>query len=120
MGCDAGSDGRGLYLVTDHFRISSIAALLAVSIAGCVIAGDCAGVGRPMVSATVLDAESRVPVARGATLYVFRSGSSTVFDSIAGARDDFPLEPRREETGVFDLLIEKAGYFPWTLARVRV
>jgi len=82
--------------------------------------GDCAGVGAPAFRVQVLDAGTGAEIAQGATLYVFRINSSIVLDSISGHSDIDQLLAAWDQTGRFDLIVEKAGYFAWTLSDVEV
>ena len=101
-------------------HIRGVAATLAILIVtGCEAAGDCAGVGRPSVSVTVLDQTNESRIASGAKLYVFRNASSALVASATGTRDDLPIETGND-TGTFDLVLEKSGFFPWTATGVHV
>jgi hypothetical protein len=67
----------------------------------------CAGVGRPAVSVSVRDQTNDSPAALGATLYLFRSETGSLIESVIGDRDDLPPEAAWGDSGVFDLVIEK-------------
>ena len=100
--------------------IRGAAATLSILLAsGCTAAGDCAGVGRPSVSVTVLNQTNESPTALGAKLYLFRNGSSALLETVTGTRDDLPIEAG-QDAGTFDLVVEKSGFFPWTATGVHV
>jgi hypothetical protein len=85
-------------------RSISAGALVLAFATGC---GDCAGVGRPAVSVSVRDQTNDSPAALGATLYLFRSETGSLIESVIGDRDDLPPEAAWGDSGVFDLVIEK-------------
>ena len=101
-------------------RIRGLTAALSILIAnGCSAGGDCAGVGRPSISVTVVNQTNESPAALGAKLYLFRNGSSALVEVATGTRDDLPIEAG-QDAGTFDLILEKSGFFPWTATGVHV
>jgi len=81
--------------------------------------GDCAGVGNPAFSITVLDDASGRAAATGATLYVFRRPDLSLVDSVA-SQDTLRILAAWDQEGRFDVLLEKDGYWPWTENNVLV
>ena len=75
--------------------------------------GDCAGVGSPAFSIDVLDDATGRAAATGSTVYVFRRPDLTLVDSVE-AQDTLRILAAWDQTGRFDVLLEKAGYWPWT------
>src|SRR5262245_16695402 len=100
-----------------------ISTLVATMLIGCLFAatscGDCAGVGSPAVDVTIRDAETGVGAASGATLYLFKQPASQPIEIVVGA-DSLHVFAGFDESGTFDVVLEKPGYYPWTAEGIRV
>jgi hypothetical protein len=105
-----------MQLVVRSGRVA-IAISVVVAMNAC---GDCAAVGWPAVSVGVVDYTTGAPAASGAVLYVFRHQQTEVLDSSIGKQDAEKLVAAWEQRGRFDVLVEKAGFFPWTATNVQV
>ena len=101
-------------------RLAAIVMLLATPFAGTGCQGDCAGVGAFAVRVTVLDFDTNAQIAAGARLSLFPADASTPIAVVTGQTDTQPLEAGPDVTGLFDVVIEKPGYFPWTAMGVEV
>ena len=105
-----------------HFRATrwrSIAiVLLLVGLIACN--SDCAGVGRPAFSIDVLDDVNGLPAARGSTVYVFRRPDMVQVDAVQGSENSQRILAAWDQSGRFDVLLEKAGFWPWTQNNVLV
>ena len=82
--------------------------------------GDCAGVGRPAFSIDVLDDVNGLPAAQGATVYVFRRPDMVLVDVVQGTENSQRIVAAWDQNGRFDVLLEKAGFWPWTQNNVLV
>lgn len=81
--------------------------------------GDCAGVASPAFSIDVVDAVTGRAAATGATVYVFRRPDLSLVDAVA-SEDTLRILAAWDQSGRFDVLLEKAGYWPWTQNNVLV
>lgn len=81
--------------------------------------GDCAGVGRPAVDVTVRDVQTGAGIGIGATLYLFKPPALQPVETFVGI-DSLHLIAGWDDSGIFDVVVEKAGYYPWTAERVSV
>ena len=81
--------------------------------------GDCAGVGSPAFSIDVIEDATGLPAAAGATAYVFRRPELTLVDAVE-SEDTQRILAAWEQSGRFDVLVEKTGYWPWTQNNVLV
>jgi hypothetical protein len=96
---------------------NGIAVLFAAASTACN--GDCAGVGRPAFSIDVIEDATGRPAAMGATLYVFRRPDYVLVDAVVGV-DPQNIVAAWDQEGRFDVLLEKAGFWPWTQNNVLV
>ena len=101
-------------------RLATLAVVLAASLAESACEGDCAGVGAPAVRVAVLEFATNAAIAQGATLSLFRSNGLTPIQVVTGLQDSDLLAAGIDETGHFDVLVEKLGYSPWRIANVEV
>jgi hypothetical protein len=104
----------------NSLRLTTIALALVGSFAATACEGDCTGVGAPAVRVTVLDFSTQARIAQGATLSLFRSNGSIPIQVVTGQLDSDLLSAGIDETGRFDVLVEKLGYSPWRIADVEV
>lgn len=96
------------------------AVLFGVLVAGSVACGgDCAGVGQPAFEITVVDDATGRAAARGATAYVFSLPDYSLVDAVV-AEDTLRVRAAWDREGLFDVLVEKDGYWPWTRNSVMV
>ena len=100
-----------------HWTSIALVLLLAGPIA---CNSDCAGVGNPAFSIDVLDDVNGLPAARGATVYVFRRPSMELVDAVEGGEHSQRIVAAWDESGRFDVLVEKDGFWPWTMNNVLV
>lgn len=91
--------------------------LVAAWLSGC---GDCAPVGRPAFSITVLDHETGAAAASEATVYVFRRPDFTLVDAALALDTLRILAAWGGQEGRFDVLLEKSGYWPWSAQNISV
>lgn len=97
--------------------LRTLLVLLLLGAHGC---GDCAGLGAPAVAVKIVDAQTQLPVASGATLYLLESGTGVRVDSVTSTTDIEEVRAGWDLRGTFDIVVEKAGYFPWTMNHVVV
>jgi hypothetical protein len=103
----------------DQFRRAAILAALTVVCLATTACGDCAGVGSPAVDVTVRDAETGTGAASGTVIYLFKQPSIQPVDSVVGT-DSLHLYAGWDQSGTFDVVLEKRGYYPWTIENVDV
>lgn len=73
----------------------------------------------PAMRVWIYDAESRIPLMRGAWLIL---RNDTFVDSTEGTADwqDYPLEAGNDRHGVVDVVVRRAGYAEWSQLGVHV
>lgn len=106
--------------------MTSYATRLASTIFVCCVSafvsacGDCAPVGRPAFALEIVDFDTRLPAAAGAAVHLFR------YPDLARVSTDSAQDSLRvyagwgQDAGVFDVLVEREGYWPWTAAKKQV
>jgi len=101
-------------------RVTRHLGIVIVLLAGATACeGDCAGVGRPAFSIDVVDAATGRAAATGATVYVFQRPDLSLVAAVA-SEDTVRILAAWDQSGRFDVLLEKAGYWPWTRNNVLV
>ena len=82
--------------------------------------GDCAPVGRPAFALEIVDFDTGSPAATGVAVHLFR------YPGLARVSTDSAQDSVRvyagwgQEPGVYDVLVEREGYWPWTAANKQV
>lgn len=95
----------------------TLAVCAAAFLAAC---GDCAPVGRPAFALEVVDFDSRRAAATGVAVHLFRYPELTRV-STDSAQDSLRVYAGwGQEEGVYDVLVERDGYWPWTASKQRV
>lgn len=99
-------------LLTRRFA-ATLAAEIALGTSGCH--GDCAGVGRPAFGVTVRDARTGAVLTDSVHIYVIRQPELLTVDSTAQQISPGHYWAAEDLTGRFNVVVERAGYYPWTV-----
>ena len=88
-----------------------------VAVAGAFVAscrGDCAGVGRPAFEVSVVDARTGASITDSAVVYVFQMPDLQRVDSATMQVGPGRIWATLDESGRFNVVVERPGYYAWS------